>query len=242
MKKQRPRAGKDLKRVAQQGKGGPVSTPVVQPTLQGCTSGLWSSSFTAFVFLSFSLLPSGRPDSPSFALCSCGATKETGRGRLSWSLLGFLTPLLPPLAPLTLKPVYWHWMWWRKVQRLLEGQARRIGSSCSKGPNSMIPFREQVWVAGCLWSSCLLGSLGCDAAPFLRPDGRAGFSCGCRASVGRFRKLQKPELRSPTCLQAWLCFISKKCIDSKFVFILRRHQNSIEFLWKLFELPWWLSW
>lgn len=37
MKKQRPRAGKDLKRVAQQGKGGPVSTPVVQ-----CPP-LWSS-------------------------------------------------------------------------------------------------------------------------------------------------------------------------------------------------------
>ena len=58
------------------------------------------------------------------------------------------------LAPLAVKPVYWHWMWWRKVQHLLEGQARRIGSSCSKGPNSMIPFREQVWVAGCLISSC----------------------------------------------------------------------------------------
>ena len=40
MKKQRPRGGKDLKRVAQQGKGGPVSTPLVQPTLPGCVFGL----------------------------------------------------------------------------------------------------------------------------------------------------------------------------------------------------------
>ena len=33
-------------------------------------------------------------------------------------------------------------LWWRKVQRLLQGPARRMGSSCSTDPNSPKVFRK----------------------------------------------------------------------------------------------------
>ena len=50
-------------------------------------------------------------------------------------------------------------LWWKKSQRLFQGQARRIGSSCSKDLNSLMVFKEGflkaalgVRVVGCLIS------------------------------------------------------------------------------------------
>lgn len=52
------------------------------------------------VFLpSFHCCPQASQTHLSSALRSCDATEGTGRGRLSWSLLDFLTPLLPAACP-----------------------------------------------------------------------------------------------------------------------------------------------
>ena len=50
-------------------------------------------------------------------------------------------------------------LWWRKVQSLLQGQARRMGSSCSKTLNSLMAFRKAslgVKVVGSLIMDILL--------------------------------------------------------------------------------------
>lgn len=105
-----------------------------------------------------------------------------------------------------------------------------VAVSCSKGEMKPEAFPGLPWMS---WHPLLLPSMWQGSSP--HPGWQGRFPRGVLAvDLGLVvwedsGSYANRALKSPTCLQSWLCFLSEKCFGGKFAFTLRKKTKPSSF-------------